>query len=996
MKKILAFILAALTVFSTVGFAAPTVEVTENSEEITETGGGIKISLADKAALSEEEIDYNAPFYGVKVFFEDFETGYTDGESIIGKTTADGNATWALNGSNQISAVAETDETTGNHYVRLSIPSSYTADQTGLAAVLTNAAEGKFFTLYSDQYVSGDNASNYTYMGHIYYSSSGRANQTYNNTSVWKVTDSWYTRDTSVNVPWSGSTATSVTKVMFSPRLAAAPADTTEVLVDNLGLYAKPAAPTLSYTVDVDLPKITISVPEGVEPSAKAAIEAAPEKYFGTVGEFITNAAVSDTEIVLTVKFTEAAKEKLITLSLPSLVNADATASYAVQSVEIADFITLRRGAQLLNLDFDNLDTTPSGEYNDFVKISYNSSSNDNRAVDTDRFGNKYLKIGFKDSGNYPHNYIYFNSSRTANGVYYYSVEEFQPVTSASIASVTGYALYNGSTVAGTTSGNLSTISTKSQWYKRENTFKVPATIEATSDTQLDVESANGVAFTPVGVSGSTKTPYLTNTFFDNFRIYFMPDDTIDYTYAVNGSTVTVTAPEGIDAATAKALCAYPALFFGNGATKAVYTEDNGVGTIEITVTNACTSVTLPKLVNKATDKAYNADEVTIEREVIDYFSVPYGIKDWFYDASGSANVITDETTSISYINVNGSARQGTRTSDVVADALYTYLEKFNPGADEYVQIRLVNAAGGAISANCLVDSSKSQVNVTGGEWTDYYNQFAFHSDDARDMEQLAKIVSVNYPDLWHSTGSKGTFKLAYNGLYHKPLAEALEPIVKPADAKTVIVTYPNGIYEDTAKALEAYYTEYFGDNVDSLTVSGKTVTIKLAANAEEFEIPSLVSEDGTKTSAAVTIFADMKPATDAESTDYSDIYNGMRFHASVTDAQRKSAVEYGWIVARKVTIGDSELTFALSNDNGKTFVTGVSYGDNGNIDKIFHNDVENGKFIFTGVIKGIPEGMEDDVIVARPYIKYLDSGVVFYGNVMTSTLAEVMPTQGE
>lgn len=38
MKKILAFILAALTVFSTVGFAAPTVEVTENSEEITETG----------------------------------------------------------------------------------------------------------------------------------------------------------------------------------------------------------------------------------------------------------------------------------------------------------------------------------------------------------------------------------------------------------------------------------------------------------------------------------------------------------------------------------------------------------------------------------------------------------------------------------------------------------------------------------------------------------------------------------------------------------------------------------------------------------------------------------------------------------------------------------------------------------------------------------------------------------------------------------------------
>lgn len=337
MKKILAFILAALTVFSTVGYAAPTAEVTETGEEIAETGA-FEVSSGDKAVLSEEEIDYNAPFYGVKVFFEDFENGYTDGESIIGKTTADGKATWALNGNNKISALAETDETTGNHYVRLVIPSGYVQDQTGLAAVLTTPAEGKSFTLYSDQFVSNDNASDYTYMGHIFYGPTGRANQTYNNTSAWKSVDSWYTRDTSVNVPWSGGKDTTVTKVMFSPRLTSAPADTTEVLVDNLGLYAKPAAPTLSYTVDVDLPTITIGVPEGVEPSAKAAIEAAPEKYFGTVGEFITNAAVSDTEIVLTVKLTEAAKEKLVTLSLPSLVSADGkTTSAAVTIVTDLD-----------------------------------------------------------------------------------------------------------------------------------------------------------------------------------------------------------------------------------------------------------------------------------------------------------------------------------------------------------------------------------------------------------------------------------------------------------------------------------------------------------------------------------------------------------------------------------------------------------------------------------------------------------------------------------
>lgn len=493
----------SLTVFSTVGYAAPTAEVTETGEEIAETGA-FEVSSGDKAVLSEEEIDYNAPFYGVKVFFEDFENGYTDGESIIGKTTADGKATWALNGNNKISALAETDETTGNHYVRLVIPSGYVQDQTGLAAVLTTPAEGKSFTLYSDQFVSNDNASDYTYMGHIFYGPTGRANQTYNNTSAWKAVDSWYTRDTSVNVPWSGGKDTTVTKVMFSPRLTSVPADTTEVLVDNLGLYAKPAAPTLSYTVDVDLPTITIGVPEGVEPSAKAAIEAAPEKYFGTVGEFITNAAVSDTEIILTVKLTEAAKEKLVTLSLPSLVNADATASYAVKSVEIADLITLRRGAQLLNLDFDNLDSTPGGKYNDFVTISFNTASNSNRAIDTDKLGNKYLRIGFNQSGNYPHSYIYFNSPRTANGTYYYSVDEFQPLTSTSIVNVTGYTLYNGSKAAGTTSSNLATLATKAKWYKRENVFRVPGGSDG------EYTNASGIAFTPVSRADLTKTPYLT------------------------------------------------------------------------------------------------------------------------------------------------------------------------------------------------------------------------------------------------------------------------------------------------------------------------------------------------------------------------------------------------------------------------------------------------------------------------------------------------------
>ncbi len=985
MKKILAFILAALTVFSTVGYAAPTAEVTETGEEIAETGA-YEVSSGDKAVLSEEEIDYNTPFYGVKVFFEDFETGYTDGESIIGKTTADGKATWALNGSNQISALAETDETTGNHYVRLVIPSGYVQDQTGLAAVLTTPAEGKSFTLYSDQFVSNDNASDYTYMGHIFYGPTGRANQTYDYTSFWKSVDSWYTRDTSVNVPWSGGKDTTVTKVMFSPRLTAAPADKTEVLVDNLGLYAKPSAPTLSYTVDVDLPTITIGVPEGVEPSAKAAIEAAPEKYFGTLGEFITNAAVSDTEIVLTVKLTEAAKEKLVTLSLPSLVNADATASYAVKSVEIADLITLRRGAQLLNLDFDNLDSTPGGKYNDFVTISFNTASNSNRAINTDKLGNKYLRIGFNQSGNYPHSYIYFNSPRTANGTYYYSVDEFQPLTSTSIVNVTGYTLYNGSKAAGTTSGNFATISTKSQWYKRENTFKVPATIKATSGTQLDVESANGVAFTPVGVSGSTKTPYLTNTFFDNFRIYFMPDDTLDYTYAVNGSTVTVTVPEGIDAATAKALCAYPALFFGNGAAKAVYTENNGEGTIEITVADTCTAINLPKLANKAATKAYTAAEVTIERDVADYYSALYGIKDWFFDAANSSSAITDDDGT--YVKAENKANAYFKTFDKYSDRSYTYIENLrNDGNNDTKDGTDLGYATLGLRYNdgtkSLVDSFNFGARYYQGRFTEITVPFTL----TEDLVNNATNIKNGWPDIYHNSRYIST---KYAGIYHKPLAEAAAPTVTIISKVSATVTYPDGIYEDTAKALEAYYTKYFDGNVTSLKISGNIVILTLASDAKEFEIPSLVSADGKTTSAAVTIVTDLDPKT-ADEIDYSKVHSGIRFKASVTAKQRGQAVEYGWIVTRKTVLGDNELTFKLDNGTRKTFVSAIAFGktsDGKVIDKFISNTDD---IVFTGVVTGIPEGMEDDVIVARPYIKYTESGDVFYGAAKESTLNAVI-----
>ena len=87
MKKILAFILAAITVFSTVGYAAPAVEVAETGEEITETTGDIKTSTFDKAVLSDETSpDYLTALYGEKERFfnaADEQNNLTDTDGTI-------------------------------------------------------------------------------------------------------------------------------------------------------------------------------------------------------------------------------------------------------------------------------------------------------------------------------------------------------------------------------------------------------------------------------------------------------------------------------------------------------------------------------------------------------------------------------------------------------------------------------------------------------------------------------------------------------------------------------------------------------------------------------------------------------------------------------------------------------------------------------------------------------------------------------------------------
>ena len=123
---------------------------------------------------------------------------------------------------------------------------------------------------------------------------------------------------------------------------------------------------------------------------------------------------------------------------------------------------------------------------------------------------------------------------------------------------------------------------------------------------------------------------------------------------------------------------------------------------------------------------------------------------------------------------------------------------------------------------------------------------------------------------------------------------------------------------------------------------------------------------------------------------------SGIRFKASVSTIERNhnELTEYGYIVARKVTldklvVAENELKMEnTALTKGTHYVQGVSYGmvDGKKVDKIFE---KNGNVtFFTAVVYNIPSNMYDDVIVVRPYVMLGETAV--YGEPMTASIKEV------
>lgn len=105
----------------------------------------------------------------------------------------------------------------------------------------------------------------------------------------------------------------------------------------------------------------------------------------------------------------------------------------------------------------------------------------------------------------------------------------------------------------------------------------------------------------------------------------------------------------------------------------------------------------------------------------------------------------------------------------------------------------------------------------------------------------------------------------------------------------------------------------------------------------------------------------------------------GIRFGASLSNAQKERVEEYGFIVTREALLdGSSDFTMK----NASKYIQKPLYRADG-------NEQKPEELTFNGVVTGIPSGREDEVFWVRPYIRYKNSDTVFYGKVMSASLAE-------
>jgi len=130
-------------------------------------------------------------------------------------------------------------------------------------------------------------------------------------------------------------------------------------------------------------------------------------------------------------------------------------------------------------------------------------------------------------------------------------------------------------------------------------------------------------------------------------------------------------------------------------------------------------------------------------------------------------------------------------------------------------------------------------------------------------------------------------------------------------------------------------------------------------------------------------------PATDTEKASIRvDSPMGIRFRATLDNATAVAASDYGWVVARKTVVENAGFALTDVTVDQEAFKVIVGYGRENSVDlKQFFESTDTIK-TFTAVVYNLPEGMEQDILVARPFVKV--DGEYMYGEPAAKSIYEV------
>ncbi len=353
-------------------------------------------------------------------------------------------------------------------------------------------------------------------------------------------------------------------------------------------------------------------------------------------------------------------------------------------------------------------------------------------------------------------------------------------------------------------------------------------------------------------------------------------------------------------------------------------------------------------------------------------------------------------------VNVTGDVPADYTAADVDALTFIAYPEKENAEYNSYTY-KLRNLT-------LRIADTDSNVN----DWYSYY-KFAVTDDSLNPGNKCVELIgeTAEYPILRYKTD------FVPGAVYRYSFKFAFTTLGKDGETDTVVpdgsnfTLYKYYTYKDSEGNNKSFSDKidgsgpiYMVDNVwqwkefsgtfifdpksgyDYNHVDYMPWGVQIATNGyKNFKVDDFVLEQVSAPETLTETTGTYAPISYRYTTDDA----GVRFLAAADNSKHRAAdvEEYGWIVARKkhlTALGISAYGLTLEIDSSK-YATGVSYNKKSGLDKHLAVNFDDDTTLFTGVVTGIPSTYNDDIVVARTYIRYSD-GTTAYGTPVAASVS--------